>query len=186
MIAHRTILKRTVAAFVCAVVISIPAFAQQSRLEDLFEQLSQEGLPNWKIIEEEIWLEWSRSGSATMDLMLKRGREAMDKGELSVAIEHFTALTDHAPEFAEGFNARATAYFRAGLYGPSLTDIRHVLSLNPRHFGALTGLGTILEQTGSHELALKAYRAAHAIHPNDPELEEAVNRLDKELAGISL
>ena len=65
-----------------------------------------------------------------------------------LAIEHFTALVDHAPEFAEGYNARATAYFQNGQYGPSLEDIRQTLMLNPRHFGAMSGLALILEELG--------------------------------------
>src|SRR5690606_3470319 len=95
----------------------------------------------WRLAEADILREWSKSGSPAMDLLLKRGREAMEAGDLKAAIEHLTALTDHAPEFAEGWNARATAYFLAGAFGPSVDDIRHTLALNPRHFGALAGLG---------------------------------------------
>ncbi|WP_308422203.1 tetratricopeptide repeat protein [Actibacterium pelagium] len=131
-------------------------------------------------------LEWSRSGSPTMDLLLSRGRDALEAGNTELAIEHLTALTDHAPDFAEGFNARAIAYFHAGLYGPAIADIRQVLILNPRHFGALMGLGTIYEQSGYEKLAYDAYVAARAIHPHDPDLKQAVERLEPFVTGTQL
>lgn len=118
-----------------------------------------------------------------MDLLLQRGRDAMDEGDTTAAIEHFTALIDHAPDFAEGWNARATAYFQAGQYGPSVADIQHVLALNPRHFGALAGFARILEDTGQPERALQLYQAALAIHPNLDGVREAVERLQTTAAG---
>ncbi len=81
-----------------------------------------------------------------MDLLLERGRNAMAQGHPEIAIQHLTALIDHAPDFAEAWNARATAYYQTGNLGPSVADIGHVLTLNPRHFGALAGLGAIFEE----------------------------------------
>lgn len=176
-----------VAAFALAIAAApLPLRAQTDRLDSLFEELAQPGLPNWQRVEEEIWTEWSKSGSPAMDLLLQRGREAMEAEDFVTAIEHFTALIDHAPEFAEGYNARATAFFRQGLYGPSMADIRATLALNPRHFGALIGLGAIMEEVGEPEKALSAYGAAAAIHPNEPDLKEAVERLQKAVSGTTL
>lgn len=155
-------------------------------LDELFETLRQPDLPNWQKVEKEIWAEWSKSGSPAMDLLLQRGRDAMEAEDFTKAIDHFTALTDHAPDFAEGWNARATAYFRQGLYGPSLADIRMVLALNPRHFGALMGLGAIMEETGHPRQAAAAYGAAAAIHPHDPDLKDALERLEEEVSGIRI
>jgi tetratricopeptide (TPR) repeat protein len=93
-----------------------------------------------------------------MDLLLQRGKDAMAAGDFPAAIEHLTALTDHAPDFAEGFNARATAYFQAGQLGPSIEDIARTLTLNPRHFGALSGLGMIFEDLGRPEKAQRFTR----------------------------
>lgn len=121
-----------------------------------------------------------------MDLLLKRGREAMEAGELSAAIEHFTALTDHAPDFAEGWNARATAYFLDGRFGPSVADIQRTLKLNERHFGALAGFGMILEALERDEDALEIYRAALAINPHLPNVVEAIARLERKTAGTEL
>ena len=78
---------------------------------------------------------------------------------MSAAYNHFTALTDHAPEFAEGWNARATLFFEMQHFGPSIADIGRVLAIEPRHFGALTGLGFMLEDMGEMDHAL-AERAA--------------------------
>jgi Flp pilus assembly protein TadD len=121
-----------------------------------------------------------------MDLLLERGRNALQEGEPEVAIEHLTALTDHAPDFAEGWNALATAYFQAGAYGPSVEDIGKTLTLNPRHFGALSGLGMILEELGDSDGALAAYKAALAIHPQLETVKESVERLEAEAAGQEL
>lgn len=162
------------------------ASAQTATLDRLFERLKAADEGEAGRIEREIWSEWSKSGSPAMDLLLKRGRDAMEAGDTAAAIEHLTALVDHAPEFAEGWNARATAYFQAGQYGPSVADIAQTLRLNPRHFGALAGFGIILEQTGREDEALEVYRAALAIHPRLTSVEESVERLETKAAGQDL
>ncbi len=184
----------TVAAAVAAVWFSLlvpvlasgPAHAGEAELEGLFERLKQPDLSEWEAVEGEIWREWSRSGSPAMDLLLNRGREAMQAGDIPAAIEHLTALTDHAPDFAEGWNARATAYFQAGQFGPSLADIQTTLTLEPRHFGALSGLGLILEELGDTAKALEAWRAADAIHPHSPGIDQAIERLERQVSGTDL
>ena len=121
--------------------------------------------------------------SAAASAGARRWRE----GDSAAAIEHFTALVDTAPDFAEGWNARATAYFEAGLYGPSLADIARTLALEPRHFGALAGLGR--DPRGNRRSARarsKPIGAALAIHPHRPDLREAVERLEAELQGTKL
>ncbi len=180
------ILKSTVAAFCLSVLLLAPAAAQTERLDQLFVELADTDNPDWERVVQDIWREWSHSGSAAMDLLLERGRDAMAAGANDVAIEHLTALTDHAPDFAEGWNARATAYFQAGLYGPSVEDIQRVLVLNPRHFGALSGLGMILEQLELDEDALKAYRELQAIHPRSQGIEDRILRLEEKVGGTSL
>ncbi len=162
------------------------ALAQSAKLDDLFGRLAEADESDKKRIEREIWAEWSKSGSAAMDLLLERGRAAMQAGDTAAAIEHLTALTDHAPDFAEGWNARATAYFQAGQYGPSIADIGRTLTLNPRHFGALSGLGMIFEQLGEKTRALDAYKAALAIHPGLQGVKASVERLEAEAAGQKL
>lgn len=175
-----------VAALVLLFAACLPLGAQTAKLDDLFAQLQTADEQSAQDIESEIWIEWSKSGSPAMDLLLQRGREAMGAGETEIAIEHFTALIDHAPDFAEGWNARATAYFQTGDFGPSISDIGHVLTLNPRHFGALDGLGAIFEELGRPEQALEVYRASLAIHPHQPSVLEAVDRLEAAAKGQDL
>ncbi|MCK8463671.1 tetratricopeptide repeat protein [Aliiroseovarius sp. S1339] len=152
--------------------------APSGDLDHLFTLLAEADDSNWQALEDEIWDLWSRSGSDTFDMLLERGRKAMDAGDFEAAIEHLTALTDHAPDFAEGWNARATAFFLSGRLGLSVNDIARVLTLEPRHFGALSGLGIILEELGDQKGALDAYRHALAIHPRSPRVKEAVQRLE--------
>ncbi len=160
--------------------------AQTADLDDLFAKLLTADAPTSERLEQDIWREWSKSGSPAMDLLLQRGRDAMAVGDNDAAIEHLTALIDHAPDFAEGWNARATAYFQAGKLGPSISDIGHVLTLNPRHFGALAGLGMIFEQLEKPEKALDVYRAALAIHPHLAGVLESIARLEADAAGQAL
>lgn len=162
------------------------AGAQTPALDGLFDKLLTADDSASKRIEQDIWREWSKSGSAAMDLLLLRGREALAAGDTAQAIEHLTALVDHAPDFAEGWNARATAYYQAGEYGPAIKDIAKTLSLNPRHFGALSGLGMIFEDLGKTDKALEVYRAALAIHPRLAGVLESVKRLEADAAGQQL
>lgn len=154
-----------------------PLQAQTKDLDALFDQLLTADATQSQKVEQEIWIEWSKSGSAAMDLLLERGRAAMAAGQPELAVQHLTALVDHAPDFAEGWNARATAYFQTGDFGPAISDIGHVLTLNPRHFGALAGLGAIFEELDQPEKAIEVYRAALAINPHGAGLQEALDRL---------
>lgn len=180
-------LNRIVAALVL-VFMTCAAAAEEdnAKLDNLFARLQKAGAEESGRIESEIWIEWSKSGSPSMDLLLQRGRDAMAQGDHKAAIEHFTAIIDQAPDFAEAWNGRATAYFSAGEYGPSVNDIANTLTLNPRHFGALSGLGTILEESGRTERALQVYRAALAIHPNLEGVLNAVDRLETLSEGQEL
>ncbi|MBF9034732.1 tetratricopeptide repeat protein [Rhodobacterales bacterium HKCCE2091] len=163
------------------------AWAQaDDRLGELLDRLGDPDTLNWEIVEQEIIQRWSISGSASADLMFTLGVEAMEAGELEDAIAYLTAVVDQAPEFAEGWNARATAYYRAGLAGPALYDLQEVLARNPQHFGALIGLGIILEDMGESDTALDAFRAAQAIHPHRPDVEGAIVRIERDLEGRAL
>ena len=126
------------------------------------------------------------TGSPAMDLLLKRGETALALGDYKQAIDHLTALIDQAPDFAEAWNARATAYYYAGYLGPSLADIEHTLALNPHHFGALAGLGMIFEAEGDTQKARKAYAASLAIHPHQDAVRQSLDRLEQESLGDEL
>jgi len=151
---------------------------------DLLARLADPSEPRWDRVERELIDAWSKSGSAAMDLLLRRGRDALEAGEVSAAIEHLTAAIDHDPDFAEAWHARAGAYFRNGAFGPAMADLAMALALNPHNYAAMSGLGAILEEVGRPEQALAAYRAAQAIHPRQPDIRRAVERLERLTKGI--
>jgi tetratricopeptide (TPR) repeat protein len=136
--------------------------------------------------ERELLAQWRRSGSPSMDLLLQRGRDALERGDTAAAIGHLTALTDHAPDFAEGWHARASAFFHAGQYGPALADLGRALTLNPNQFEAIYGLGTILEDLGDDRRAHAAYTRAKAIHPHHEDVTSALERLEPRIRGEAL
>lgn len=179
-------LKYAVTAFLAATLISAPLQADDAELEALFEGLKTAEPSAAMQIENRIQEIWSQSGSASMDLLLDRGREALTEGDTTLAIRHFSALIDHAPDFAEGYNGRATAYFQVGRYGLSLEDIRRTLALNPRHFGAMSGLALILEELDRPEDALSAWREVEKLNPSREGVSDAIARLEKQVEGETL
>jgi len=162
------------------------ATAADPSTEDLLAQLADPELETWKPVEEALIERWSQSGSPAMDLLLARGREAMRNEDHHAAIEHLTALTDHAPDFAEGWNARAMVWYAREEFGLALDDLLQALARNPQHFGALSGLALTLEKLGQFEPALRALRAAREVHPHRPDLIEAEARLEKKSGGRRL
>lgn len=165
-------------------------FAQSTQelsvLDDLFTQLQNPDANDLGKVEEKIWDEWSKSGSDAMNFLLHRGRTAMDEGDLDDAVGHLSALIDHAPDFAEAWNTRATTFFLMGEYGLSISDIKQTLALNPRHFGALSGLARMLEDIGNKKQALTAYQEALKLIPHKDNLKQSVERLTRELEGTAL
>jgi Flp pilus assembly protein TadD len=121
---------------------------------------------------------WSRSGSATADLLLRRGRDALAAGDARAAADHLGALTDHAPDFAEGWHARAQAHFMLDRPGLAIADLRRALALEPRHFDAWAGLGAILMQIDRPAAALDAWQRALALNPHLDIISGAAERLD--------
>jgi len=124
-----------------------------------------------------IWKIWSRSGSPTADLLLKQAERAMRAGDQRVAISILSTIIDQYPDFAEAWNKRATVYFVTFDYDRSIADIKEVLKREPRHFGALSGLGLIYRRQGKDKKALAAFRRALAIHPFLGDARLAVKNL---------
>lgn len=154
---------------------SLPADAGET---ELLEELRTAPESEAKRLERELSLIWDSSGSPAMDLLLKRGRDAMEAEDTARAIEHFSALTDHAPEFAEGWHARATAFYRAGKYGPALDALERALALNPNHFDAIFGLGVMFQEFGDLERAARAYSQVLELHPHHENAKAALDRLE--------
>lgn len=139
-----------------------------------------------RALDRELQALWRKSGSAAMDLLLSRSAKAFEKGDYAGAIEHLTALTDHAPDFAQGWYQRARAYHAAGLYGPSVADLERALALNPNDYNAIYALGTVFEQFQRPKRAYETYLRAKAIHPHHEEVLSALERLRPEVAGKEL
>ncbi|MFK7938257.1 MAG: hypothetical protein AB8B82_02680 [Roseovarius sp.] len=134
----------------------------------------------------EIELELSKSGSAALDLLLKRGRDAFEAGQSKVAIEHLTALTDHAPEFSEGYYWRSLAFIQSEQFGPAFADLERALVLRPRHYGAIEALGFLLEEMNRPVMAHEAYERVLAIHPHHRDVKGALERLGPDVDGKAL
>ncbi len=169
-----------------ALLIGNAALAENAKLDELYEQLREATEETYLSIEEQIYTEWGKSGSASMDLLVRRGREAIEEGNTDAALDHFSALVDHAPDFAEGYAGRAQAYFELGLFGPALDDLRQTLVLEPRHFGAMAGLAIMFEAMEDPARALLAYEAAAEIHPLEPSIAGAIERLERQLDGQTI
>lgn len=129
---------------------------------------------------------WSRSGSQTVDYLLKRGRDALEDQDAEAAIDHLSAAIDHAPDFVQPYVERAEAFYAAGRPGMALQDLRVALALEPRHFDALAGLGFVLSELEEPEAALEALRAALAIHPAYPDVDVLIEMIEAELEGTPL
>jgi tetratricopeptide (TPR) repeat protein len=183
-----TRIKRIVAAGGLAVGFSLPVGAQDGdRMADLMGQLAT--ADNARAAERvirAIVAEWSKSGSATVDLLLRRGVDALEAGDHAAAVAHLTAAIDEDPGFAEALYRRATAYYLTGEIGPALDDLRAVLVLNPAHFGALQGFAVIVEELGRKADALMVYEQVLDINPQDADVAQAVRRLTRELGGTAL
>lgn len=157
--------------------------SDQEDMDRLFAELAQLEGQGWRRAESDILRIWSRSGSAAMDLLYQRGEGALDEGDTASAIGHLTALTDHAPDFAAGWQLRAAAFYADGEFGPAISDIARTLKLESRHFAALTQLGVMLEELGRDDRALQAYRESLAINPHQQDASDAVARLEQKSKG---
>ena len=179
-------IKCTVAAFAVAFSVTGPVAAQQTDLDGLFQELFEADEMTHERVADRILRRFEQTGSPAMDLLLRRGSEAAEEGDYDIAIEHLTALIDHAPDFAEGYHSRASAYFSIGLVGPALDDLRQTLVLNPRHFEAMFGVGIMLEELGRDDEAIAAYQAIQEIYPLEPNAAAALERLDLKLQGQAI
>ena len=184
--AQRQILNHIVAALFAGLICAVPVLGDESRLKSLMADLLEAEEEEAERIARDIEHEWSISGSPSADLLLKRGTDAMEAGEIRKAIDHLTALTDHAPEFAEGWHRRAMAFARAEQLGPALADLERALFLEPRHFNALVSLGSLLQEVGYSDLARAAYEQVLTLYPHHPQALESLSVVDAEIGGADL
>src|SRR5436305_11765462 len=153
-------------------------------LDFLFEALkAAPDADSAKLVESRIWALWLASGSDTADLLMSRVKTAIDGKDTNLAIELLDAVIELRPDYVEAWNRRATLHFADKDYGKSLADIRQVLAREPPHFGALSGLGIIMEEFGEEQLALEAFRRALAVNPHLQKIPEFVKSLTEKVEG---
>jgi tetratricopeptide (TPR) repeat protein len=153
-------------------------------LDALFTQLEQSPDPGAAAsIEQEIWQRWADSGSPTVNVLLERAAAAENAGDAELAGRFLDQASDLAPDYAEPWNRRANLAYRAEDYPGAIAAIQETLKREPRHFGALAGLGLIYEELGQQRAALEAFRAALAIHPHYETALQGVRRLEPRVDG---
>ena len=136
-----------------------------------------------KAIEDRIWATWTIAGGDTCNLLMSRVKAATDDKDYDLAIKLLDAIIDIKPDYIEAWNRRATVYYLKNDFGHAIADIRQVLAREPRHFGALSGLGLMLEELGDDKDALEAYRRALAIDPHLEHVSDVVKTLAEKVEG---
>lgn len=150
-------------------------------LDRLFGQLRQaDDEKSAQLLENAIQALWLRSGSPTADLLMKQAGNAMSEQQYGAALVILDTVVEQHPDFAEGWNRRATLHFLRGDFTSSLRDIDQVLSLEPRHYGALSGQGAIFKQRGDGRKALRALRRARTVNPRLKNVNERIRELEQE------
>jgi len=147
----------------------------------LLERLRDESAFVRGFAEQGLWQLWSRSGDAQVDELMARGADELEAEHYPQAIELFGEVVRLKPEFAEGWNRRATAYYLAGEYAKSLSDCDEVLKRNPAHFGALSGVGQIYARLEEYEKALVWFRRALQVNPNMLGVEINIREIEDKL-----
>jgi len=136
-----------------------------------------------KHVEARIWAVWMQTPSDTAALLMVRAKAAMDAKQVDVALKLLDAVVKLRPDYVEGWNRRATLYYLKNDYTRSLQDIEQVLIREPRHFGALAGLGMIMQDLGDERRALDAFRKALAVNPHLEKVPDLVKTLTEKVEG---
>jgi len=139
-----------------------------------------------KEIENRIWAVWTEAHSETANLLMSRAKKAADDKDYDLALRVLSAIIEMKPDFTEAWNRRATIYFLKKDYTNSLADISKVLAREPRHFGALSGLGLIMQDIGDDKHALDAYSKALEVYPRLKGMEEKVKTLKEKVEGRNI
>lgn len=174
----------------CSAAIAIgcmgPALADQQdfRLEGLFARLqTTASRPEAEAAQRQIWLIWTECDDSQADRLMQSGIQAMAARQHGLALQYFDRLVARAPDFAEGWNKRATVHYLMDDYDASVLDIERTLELEPRHFGALSGLGMIYDAIGKPAAALRSFEAAVAINPHLDGTRQRIDELRRQLRG---
>lgn len=157
------------------------------RLKDLFERLRTAPTPEAATpVEAEIWSIWAKSGDSDLDQVFEVGNRAMSIGDVGTALKIFDAIVNKAPNFAEGWNKRATVHYMMGNYEASLADIDRTLELEPHHFGALAGLGLVNIELDRDEAALDAFERVLKVTPQSQSARHNIEIVKQRIKDKSI
>ncbi|MBK1668549.1 hypothetical protein CKO28_10945 [Rhodovibrio sodomensis] len=176
-------------ALILSLLSAGPVQADQDdpRLDGLFDRLeAADSRRQAQAIAARIWSIWFQHPSGYVEALLRQGREALQDDDLTGALIAFDDAVRKAPDFAEAWNARATVNYQIGNYQRALADIRRTLTLEPRHFGALSGRGLCYLALDQPQMALEAFEASLQIHPHQPGVKFRVRALKSELDARDL
>jgi tetratricopeptide (TPR) repeat protein len=177
-------MRRALGAMLVVLALCGGAHADQGdkRLPALFDQLKTTKNPGEaEAIQEAIWSLWMESANAEVNLLMLEGVDAMSQSDLARARKAFDAMVEVAPDFAEGWNKRATVEFLMDDFTASVADIQKTLALEPRHWGALSGLGQIYIRLDNDEAALRAFKRALEINPFLGSLRAKIHEIEAKL-----
>jgi tetratricopeptide (TPR) repeat protein len=164
-------------------VIALARTGHMTDVPALLERLRDDQPAVRGLAEQAIWAVWSRSDDPEVDKLFARGVAEMEGHEFASAIATFTRIIELKPEFAEGWNKRATVYFLVGDFRRSLADCDEVIRRNPYHFGALAGYGQIYLHLEQYDKALEYFRRALAVNPNLEGVRSLIDALETRQHG---
>ena len=160
------------------------AASPEDRLDTLFSELKRQRTERAaERIASRIAQEWNKSGSASVDLMMLWSKDAIEEQRFDIALDFLDQVVTLSPDFAEGWNRRATVHFMMGNHRKAMADIDRTLQLEPRHFGALSGMAAMLKNAGRKQLALDAFQRVLELYPMMRSAQSEVAALSEELAG---
>jgi tetratricopeptide (TPR) repeat protein len=171
---------------VALVSVGLPDLAaadqKDARLPDLFTRLHDSTRPDTaRVVELMIWTIWNESGAEDLDALMQAGEAAMAREDYPRAKAKFDAVIKARPDFAEAWNKRATMFYLAGAYPESLADIEKVLELEPRHFGALSGLGLVNLALEREAAAIDAFERVLSLYPTNDAARQNIEFIEKKM-----
>jgi len=175
----------------CILMIGFAAIAQADqndpRLDEMFARLQEtDSRLEAQTLEQNIWAIWFTSTNEEVNRLMDQGSTAMNQGDMATAIGAFSKIIALAPDFAEGWNRRATALYMIGDFDGSRADVAKTLALEPRHFGALSGLGLINAAEDKGEAAIDAWQKALEVNPNMSTVQQNIEDMKAKLADDNI
>jgi tetratricopeptide (TPR) repeat protein len=154
------------------------------RLDRLFQRLQHTpDAAEAQVLEQEIWQVWLQSDDVAINRLMEQGVLALRAQDYAAALRAFDRMIEQAPDFAEGWNKRATVHYLMGNWRASVRDIQQTLALEPRHFGALFGLGLIYQALDQPEAALRSFEATLVLNPHSESTRQMIEDLRQQLRG---